>query len=577
MIEIYIIIKFMKNAVILYAAEISEHSFENAFGGKSAFELALEWAESVPESVSTVIFASEKNMAEIERKIPENKKSSGKIRIVTKESWTKGVFISEISDSLSSLNANYALVSYADTPFLNKNLTEEICSAHTKYQAEYTFADGYPYGVAPEAIDKGAVSIVSALCKSDSRFIKKSEEKMTRDAVFSLLSIDINSFEVETVIAKKDYRLLRLEFECSSKINFLACRNLFSLLNLENSKISDFDLEKLCGTAASSFDVIKTVPAFYNIQISSRYNHALCYEPSLPGKFPEMDDMRLDDFKNLLENISRFSQKAVISLSAFGEPLLHKDFFDFVFETLKYPEFSLLIETDGTLLSAELAEKISKIENSKGRIDWIILIDAAEKSLYAKIHGCAEGDFSKALESVSILERFFSSHAYPQMVRMKANECELELFYRFWKNPDSPTKGNFIIQKYNSFCGILSDEKSADLSPLERNPCWHLRRDFTVLADGSVPECICQFKTKILGNVFDKDKKILISEKIESNKDSKDFKENSDAAENGANSDENGNCIERVWRKFDGNLKEQINKNYSGCCRSCDEHYTFNF
>lgn len=550
MIEIYIIIKFMKNAVILYAAELSEHSFEKVFGGKSAFELALEWAESVPESVSAVIFASDKNIAEIERNIHETKKSSGKIRIASKESWTKGVFISEISDSLSSLNADYAVVSYADTPFLNRNLTEEICSAHTKYQAEYTFADGYPYGVAPEAIDKGAAAIVSALCKSDSRFIKKSEEKMARDAVFSLLSIDINSFEVETVIAKKDYRLLRLEFECSSKINFLACKNLFSLLNPENKKVSDFELEKLCDTAASSSNVIKTVPAFYNIQISSRYNHALCYEPSLPENFSEMNDMRLDDFKNLLENISRFSQKAVISLSAFGEPLLHKDFFDFVFETLKYPEFSLLIETDGTLLSAELAEKISEIENSKGRIDWIILIDAVEKSLYEKIHGCGEGDFSKALEATAILERFFPSHAYPQMVRMKANECELEAFYRFWKNPDSPAKGNFIIQKYNSFCGTLSDEKSADLSPLERNPCWHLRRDFTVLADGSVPECICQFKTKILGNVFDKDKEVP---------------------------DSDGGCIERVWRKFDGNLKEQIKKNYSGCCRSCDEHYTFNF
>ena len=102
MIEIYIIIKFMKNAVILYAAELSAHSFEKAFGGKSAFEFALEWAKSVPGSVSAVIFASEKNRAEIERNIPENIKSSEKIRIASKESWTKGVFINEISDSLSS-------------------------------------------------------------------------------------------------------------------------------------------------------------------------------------------------------------------------------------------------------------------------------------------------------------------------------------------------------------------------------------------------------------------------------------------------------------------------------------------
>lgn len=537
----------MKSVVVLYAAEISGHALEKVFDGKSAFELVLEWSKNVPGSAQTVVFASKSNEEKLKSELDSSKSGA---RLVSKTSWTKGEFVSEISEILQDEKSDYAVVSYADTPFLNQNLTREICGTHEKYQAEYTFADGYPYGLSPETIDKGSAAILSTILETQHR--EKSDEKMSRDAIFSCLSIDINQFEIETVIAEKDYRLLRLEFECSSKINFLASKNLFEIEKNKNVKdISNLDLISLCDDASSSEKVIKTVPAFYNIQISKKYKHNLIYEPkdSIPddlnNSLQKDSDMNLLDFKNLLKKISDLSEKAVVSLSAFGEPLLHQSFLDFVSETLKYQNLSILIETDGTLLSQDLTEKISQIENSKDRIDWIVLLDAIDKALYSKIHNCDENDFEKALACVSILEKYFPGHVYPQLVRMKVNENELESFYRFWKNPDSPSHGKFIIQKYNSFCRLLPEEKSADLSPLERNPCWHLRRDMTILSDGSVPECqecIGQFnqKDKILGNAFTDD-------------------------------------LAEIWKKFDGNLKNQICGKYSGLCKDCDEHYTFNF
>lgn len=554
----------MKSVVILYAAEISGHALEKVFDGKSAFELVLEWSKNVPGAEQTVVFASKSNEEKLKSALASSK--SG-VKIISKTLWTKGGFISEIAKVLQDEKADYAVVSYADTPFLNQNLTHEICETHEKYQAEYTFSDGYPYGLSPETIDKGSAAILSTILETQHK--EKSDEKMSRDAIFSCLSIDINQFEIETVIAQKDYRLLRLEFECSSKINFLASKNLFEIEKNENIKdISSLDLISLCDDASSSEKVIKTVPAFYNIQISEKYNHNLIYEPKNSDilkqlhndknaaeinennslkcddfdKFNHHNNMNFLHFKNLLKKISDLSEKAVISLSSFGEPLFHPQFFDFVSEALKYDDFSLLIETDGTLLSQDLTEKISQIENSKDRINWIVLLDAMDKNLYAKIHSCDENDFEKAVNSVQLLEKYFPNHVYPQFVRMKVNENELETFYRFWKNPDSPSHGKFIIQKYNNFCGLLPDEKPADLSPLERNPCWHLRRDMTILADGSVVECINQFnqKDKILGNAFTDD-------------------------------------LEEIWRKFDGNLKNQICKKYYGLCKDCDEHYTFNF
>lgn len=521
----------MKNVAVLYAADISEHAFEKVFNGKSAFDLVLEWSKNIPDCACTAIFSSSENEGKIKSSVSDN------VKIIAKEKWSKGSFISAVSKNLGEEEADYAVITYADTPFLNAELTQEICRTHEKYKAEYTFQDGYPYGLAPETLDKGACAIIAALLENNHK--GKYEEEMSRDAVFSLLSLDINSFEIETVIAEKDYRLLRLEFECSSKINFNACRAVFTDFNKSEGLIS------FCDRASSLLPALKTVPAFYNVQISGRYNHALCYVPEefAPAFDKEgAEDMSFSDFKVFIEKASLFSEKAVVSLSAFGEPLLNKDFELFVRETLKYKNLSLLIETDGTLLTEEMAKKLSEIENAADRINWVIFIDAMDKTLYSKIHNCPETDFDKALDGVSILERYFPRRVYPQMVRMKINEPSLESFFRFWKEPSSPSAGKFIIQKYNNFCTLLSDEKPADLSPLERNPCWHLRRDMTVLCDGSAAPCVNQFnqKEKAVGNVFTDN-------------------------------------LEDVWRKFDETLESQIEKKYLGLCRACDEHYTFNF
>ena len=85
---------------------------------------------------------------------------------------------------------------------------------------------------------------------------------------------------------------------------------------------------------------------------------------------------------------------------------------------------------------------------------------------------------------------------------MNANEEQLESFYRFWKEKTSPSGGQFVILKYDSCAGLLSDEKPADLSPLERNVCWHLRRDMNILSDGSVPLCRSRI-SEIAGNAIE--------------------------------------------------------------------------
>ena len=119
-------------------------------------------------------------------------------------------------------------------------------------------------------------------------------------------------------------------------------------------------------------------------------------------------------------------------------------------------------------------------------------------------------------------------------------KSELESFFRFWRDKNSPSGGKVIIQKYNSYCGKLPDKKSADLSPLERNVCWHLKRDMIILFDGTVPLCRQRGFGNIQGNAF--------SEKI---------------------------CD--IWNKRENMIRNHIDSNYGDLCGACDEFYTFNF
>ena len=536
----------MKNLVILYGGDLTHHAFETVFDGTSAFERVCAWASHFSSKI--VLFT--KKSSPVCAELSAHVSSGSQFEVVSQAAWTKSLFIETISEELKKNHCSNAIVTYADTPFLNEKLTAELLDMHETYAAEYSFADGFPYGLTPEIIEAGTASILAELSKSHLK--AEGEKCMDREALFSVLRGDINSFEIETLIADEDYRLLRFNFEASSKINFLACKNLFEEAKSQNIDLRDaYALSNLASRTAC---VMQTVPAFYTIQISSKYNHPYCYSLAQVGKNPcAKDFMDFSDFTAILAQIKDFSENAVISLSAFGEPLLHPHFFDFASEVIQQNDenhaISLLIETDGIGVTEECAARLSQLAASKqAEVNWIVYLDSVEKSSYAKIHNCHEDDFEKALRSVQILEKHFENHVYPQFMRMKTNEAHLESFYRFWSEKSSPSNGKLIIQKYNAACGLLPDLKSADLSPVNRLPCWHLRRDMTILSDGTVPFCFQLSFAETAGNIL-------------------------------------SDGIQTVYKKFASVLETHLDRYCrvqekpasSDNCSICDESYTFNF
>jgi spiro-SPASM protein len=526
----------MKTAVVLFADPSSRYMHEKAFGGKSAFECVLSWASSVPGVNGIYVLAGNANSS-LCREAAE--KAGIRTEVQTAESWTVTSLLHALVTVAEKSGSDAAVYSYADCPFLDEKLTAETVMTHEKYRAEYTFADGYPYGLSPEVIDKGAAGILASLSETSQK--AAGTAPVSRTCIYDLLKTDINSFEIETVLAPKDWRLYRFSFECGTKAGFTSCRALYGA-----SGGGCRDAETLSETAARLVPVLRTVPAFYNVQIEDRCGGtcAFCpyprsYEKKFGAKPSEggAHSMDIGRFKALVRQMVMLSGTAVVGLSAWGEPLLHPDFAEFVKACAAEDGLSVMVETDGLAVTEQVCEAVRSCAGRK--IIWIVSLDAVTEDTYRKMHG-GSGTLAQALSAVALLEKYFPGNVYPQMVRTQTNECELEKFYRLWKDENSPSCGKVIIQKYDNFAGFLPSCKPADLSPLERNPCWHLRRDMTILADGRVPICREYMFDSSAGNAFEEP-------------------------------------LDKIWEKLTPYAERDMKGDYDEKCRNCDEYYTFNF
>jgi spiro-SPASM protein len=136
-----------------------------------------------------------------------------------------------------------------------------------------------------------------------------------------------------------------------------------------------------------------------------------------------------------------------------------------------------------------------------------------------------------------------------QAVRTAGAEDDVEKFYRYWKEA-APGTGNIIIQKYDDFCGMLPRKQASDLSPVQRQPCWHLMRDMPILLDGTVPLCREQ-----IAAAKDQSNGIVIGNALTES-------------------------LDNIWELGQSYYTEQsnpISKKYNSLCMGCDEYYTYNF
>jgi len=522
----------MNALLVLYGGNLSKYAFEAVYDGKNTVEMSIEQAQKFPGVGKIVLFADENTDFSF---------LSQNIERIYAPMWSKRNLLEKIAKLQSGFDLIY--FAFADCPFLDPALAGAVAERHIRYKAEYSYADGWPFGLAPETLSPGTAGILANILGEDGN--------IERDILFSVIQKDINSFDIETEISPVDLSCHRLNLQADSKRNLLLLNNFISA---NAGKIpSAADAEKI---VAERPEILRTLPAFYPIQVYGGCPQTcpICPYPSFTDAANRKDFMDSEKFESLLDKITVFSGDAVIDLSLWGELSLHPEKLKIIEAVMKRKELALIIETSGLGWKNEELEQtanyneqllknkeyLTNRENPLPPVSWIVSLDSSDSQQYLKIRG---NGFTEALSCAKKLLSLFPNDCYVQAVRVKGSEEDTEKFYRYWKDASPKGEKNIIIQKYDDFCGSLEKKQASDISPVIRQSCWHIMRDMPVLIEGTVPLCredMTVFKggtTRVLGNVFN-------------------------------------DSLESIWQNGDRYYKEHCKRNY---CADCDEYYTYNF
>jgi spiro-SPASM protein len=507
----------MKNIALINAIGAGEIASRPVMDGKSSIERAVETGGAMPGVDKVTVLGS------------PGQPTAG-ATLDGRREWTVNGLLSAIRRHAEGYEDVFYL--FADCPLMDARLAARMHANHRKYFADYTFADGYPYGLAPEILRAETAERLQALSEKGAvpgrgAGTPSVNPAARRGTLFDLIKTDINSFDLETELAPRDQRLLRVSLTADSERNFLLLKRLMEMGARDAASVTALLEERPW--------ILRTLPAFFPIQIVERCPQACgyCPYPKTAGDIlAKKGFMPVESFGGIVDAISGFCGDAVLDVSLWGEPGLHPFILDIVKTALDKPGMELVIETSGVGWDQSLFRRIK--EEAKRAPTWILSLDASSEEVYKGMRG--EG-FAESRRTAELLLELFGDSVHVQAVRMKENEDDLETFYRTWREK---TPG-VIVQKYDDFCGFLPQRKVTDLSPLRRFPCWHVMRDCPILLDGTVPMCREDLgKSRVLGNVL---------------------KEG----------------FEPVWWKGEEIHRRHIEGRYPEICASCDEWYTYNF
>jgi spiro-SPASM protein len=405
-----------------------------------------------------------------------------------------------------------------DTPLIDIDVTEKMLRLHRNELAEYTYGEGFPVGITPEILRLDLFPKLASILKNE-------DIEIERDSIFKTLSREINSFDVETYFAPRDLKLMRLELSTTLKRNALLVQRVVEEKGIHCS------YEQLAALIDDHPGIVRTIPSYIEVELTNRSNGTYAYSP-LPYIEREEGSMTLDNFKVLLEILKSFCESFYIACSLWGEPLLHEDVRALIEYTLSFEGVELIVETDGVLFTPDFTDYISGL--AADNFHLIFEIDAVKEATYKNIRN---GDLNKVERNIRYLLSKVERNVYVQMVRTNENEQEMLSFFETWEKE----KAGVIIQKYNSFLGLLPNVAEYDLRPLERMPCWHLLRDMVIFHNGDVPRCKQDINAEfLLGNIFKEE-------------------------------------VTDIWGRGAPHYLSHCGRVYDRQCRKCDEYFTFNF
>ncbi len=416
------------------------------------------------------------------------------------------------------------VIAYPDSPYYSFRENERLLTNFRRYKCDFGFADNYPQGVVFEVIRREALPVMDN--------VRKQNQIAVNRAIFrNIIEIDVNMFDLENLYTDKQLRVFRLSFFADSLQNKYILDRIAALPAAKKYG-RETDFPELADALLANRHLLRTLPKYYEFEVTTRGAGAYIYSPYYNLTRPETADLSLSDFKDILGQISSFTSNAVIGLNSYGHTLAHKQLLSMAEAVLQNGHNCLIESTPDQLDPAGREQLHSLLADAKLRI--IFYLDAVDPELYKYIHPAGK-DFKTAMENVEYFLLRRQHNTYVQAVKMKCNFDHLVEFHKYF----SKFTGNIIIQKYNTFRDILPERRINPMQPLEKIDCWHLKREMFIKPDGNVPVCRQDIKGEhILGNLLKED-------------------------------------IHNIFSRGEEYFSRHINGwDY---CQNCDEYYTYNF
>ncbi len=467
---------------------------------------------------------NEKNSEEIKKFCRENKIShwTVKEKVLNNADLYKNLDYLVCEKSIDNI-----ILFYIDSPLIDIEMLKRLYNNHKENLAEYTFGDNFAPGIVPEIMSGEFINKIK-------EYKYKKPDILSRK-VFDCINADINKFFIELEIAEYDFSLMRVDLTASSLRNYNMIKNLLHFVDVTDG------YKKFYEAIQEHPEILFIFPRYIEIEITNNdnLNSILSPRSKMQRKIENMD---FNLYKKIINELTEQYDDVIVSFTLMGEPLCHPQLLDFIDYALnKKNIFTLIIETNGILINQEIIQQLSKYPPEK--LILLFIMDSIKQETYYKLNKIEDKDaFNKVMTNIMDFLKhndYNKFRTFVQIRKVKENNLEIEDFYNFWKSKGA----GVIIQKYNHYLNTLEDRSVVDLTPLDRQPCWHLLRDMEIFVNGDIPVCKQDFNGKmILGNAGE-------------------------------------NTIKDIWDKLKEyyilNYKEKFDK--INICTSCDEWYTYNF
>ena len=404
---------------------------------------------------------------------------------------------------------------YADSPFLDVSIINEMIELHLKYLAEFTFSENLPPGFSCEIVSK---ELIDAMPEFKERTLPLAQ----------VIKSNINNFDIEIYYKDPDIRDKRISFLSGRPRDKRIMENIHKL----HKSIPPYGAIK--EIIEKNPEAVYVGPSYLEIELAGQcdLDCLFCYRKTLKHVHGELN---AGLFKTILEQMKYFKLPYAVCFGGSGEPLMHRSFYEILETANREPLIeTIIIETNGIYADANYR---TFIMNSGTKIKTIVNMNGMNPETYVSIHG--KDFFDTVHQNLMALKETAGDRLYIQIMKIKETEPYLDAYYDYWEKQKIP----IILQKQNTYLGRIDDRRYSDLSPLDRIPCWHLQRDLYVTADGSVSFC----KQDVDG----------------------DFSCGSI----------NTATLADIWEKKKASFVQEYKKNFPAKpdCKSCDEWYTYNF